>query len=224
MEFELAREAQRLTEHYSQMYDGELLNLADDSADLTEIAQQVLRDELKKRGLSDPRERRPPAEAPKDANRLSPLQSDNNLGPSLPEDANQENDLPREYTWKTLLCECEDREQAWQMSEALRRAGIECWIERPYSKFFARDFQILVAADQLDRAREAAARPIPQDIVDESKVKIPEFELPTCPHCGAPDPVLESVDPSNTWACETCGSQWTESEQGLDEPTEKAES
>ena len=44
-------EWQKLTETYSKMYDDELLDLAADSDDLTELAQQVLRDEMRKRGL-----------------------------------------------------------------------------------------------------------------------------------------------------------------------------
>lgn len=53
------KEWRRLTEHYAGMYDEELLNLARDSKDLTEMAQQVLRDEIKKRGLGDPTAPRP---------------------------------------------------------------------------------------------------------------------------------------------------------------------
>jgi hypothetical protein len=44
-------EWQRLTELYREMGDGELEALDADKADLTEVAQQVLRDEMRKRGL-----------------------------------------------------------------------------------------------------------------------------------------------------------------------------
>ncbi|HEX8810726.1 MAG TPA: hypothetical protein VF742_01915, partial [Terracidiphilus sp.] len=47
-------EWRRLGEHYAQMLDGELLQLANDYSDLTEVAQQALRDEMSKRGLGDP--------------------------------------------------------------------------------------------------------------------------------------------------------------------------
>ena len=40
---------QRLTQLYSEMDDGELEALNADIGDLTEVAQQVLRDEMKKR-------------------------------------------------------------------------------------------------------------------------------------------------------------------------------
>ena len=34
---------------------------------------------------------------------------------------------------------------------------------------------------------------------------------PACPKCGAPDPLLESVEPVNTWSCEICNATWTDS-------------
>lgn len=48
------QEWRRLGEHYAGMYDEELLELARNYKDLTEMAQQVLRDEMKKRGLGEP--------------------------------------------------------------------------------------------------------------------------------------------------------------------------
>ena len=55
-------EWQRLTEHYREMSDEELGELACDFDDLTETAQQVLRSEMRSRGLGDRRlriERKP---------------------------------------------------------------------------------------------------------------------------------------------------------------------
>lgn len=49
----------RLTEHYAGMYQEELLELARDYDNLTEMAQQALRDEMKKRDLGDPTAPRP---------------------------------------------------------------------------------------------------------------------------------------------------------------------
>ena len=70
--------------------------------------------------------------------------------------------------------------------------------------------RVLVAADQLDQARAIAAQPIPQEIVEEEKEEVPEFVEPKCPKCGSDDVVLEGVDPENTWRCEQCYEQWTE--------------
>ncbi len=197
-------EWQRLTENYRKMYDAELLQLAEVSEDLTETARQALGDELKKRGLDV---------------HGSPDSGRGTADPGLVRngvEAGEEGDAPPEYTWKTLLCECSGREDAWQICEVLRRAGIECWVEGPggsYSPFSQLEQsapRILVAADRLDEARALVSQPIPKEIVELSQMESPEFEAPACPKCGADDPVLEGVDPVNSWVCEACGHEWAE--------------
>jgi ribosomal protein L37AE/L43A len=210
-------EWQRLTEAYREMYDEELLNLAAVPEDLTETARQVLRDEIRKRGLDEPRAA---GNASGSAERIPPPGWDQGLDESGGEGATRNDGQPVEFTWKALLCECDEQEQAWQIYEMLRRSGIESWIEGPRSRSYAPNPRVVVAADQLDKAREIAARPIPQDIVDESKMTAPEFEPPRCPKCGDTDPVLEDVDPVNAWRCEACGAEWTESAEGRDPETE----
>jgi hypothetical protein len=241
MQIDPVQEWQRLTAEYREKYDGELLELARDYADLTETAQQALRQEMRSRGMGDP-------ENPKSISTLQsapgkPSQSSLALGnapwagdpvdiafgafgaqapqpvPDTPE-TETEVDGPHEYTWKTPLCECYNREEAAQLQEALRRAGIESWFnfggyttsfvpETSQSVMFG-DIQVLVAADQLDQARVIAEKPIPQEIIDDSKIDVPEYVVPKCPKCGAEDTILEAVEPSNTWRCEQCDAQWTE--------------
>jgi hypothetical protein len=201
---------QSLTKLYGEMSDPELLELDAQLGDLTEMAQQVLRDEMKKRGLSRPR----PAD---NAPNLSALpmvpQWGNSTDWSRAEGEVNESDLPHEYTWKTLLCVCNDLEEATPIRLALRKAGIESWIEGQGFKVSMDmlDPRILVAADQLEQARQVIAQPIPQAIIEESKIEVPEFEFPVCPKCGAEDPVLENADPVNSWLCEECGAQWADS-------------
>jgi hypothetical protein len=197
---------QRLAQLYREMGDVELLELDDAIGDLTEVAQQVLRDEMKKRGLSRP------GAANKAPEPLADAAWDRDDDSPAAEDEPEEGDLPHEFTWKTPLCECEDAEQAWQLRAALGKAGIESWLDGQGYRV-AREIsnpRILVAADQLEQAREVAAQPIPQEIIELSKAPAEEFELPVCPRCGADEPVLESVDPVNTWLCESCGAQWAD--------------
>jgi hypothetical protein len=241
-------EWRRLTEHYREMSDDELRELEADFAHLTDTAQQVLRSELKSRGLGEPQAAsqapqvwkvagepiavpRPASNVPLEPNSIFANAARGALGARPPDlvpdgdDRQTEEDGPREYTWKTLLCECESREQARQLSEALRQAGIESWIDggrtphaySPYADLDVANLRVLVTADQLDRACAIAANPIPQEIVDESKMEVPEFEPPVCPKCGASDPVLEGVNPDNTWRCEQCDAQWNESAGSEDE-------
>lgn len=220
MPIDQAQEWRRLTEHYRSMSDEQLRELAFDFADLTEMAQQVLRDELRMRGLNLPRSGKDAAESP--PSQLMPWRppsdEDDRLAGSF--EADEDGSLPHDYTWKTQLCECENAEQAWQISEVLRRAGIESFTQTPQSGLVYH--RILVAADQLEEARVIASRPIPQDVMDESRLPVPEFVVPSCPSCGAHDPLLIGVDPVNTWRCEMCGREWSDSASmaagGADKP------
>jgi len=222
MEIERASEAQRLIEHYSRMFDGDLLNLAVDSADLTEVAQRVLRDELKKRGLNEIPDENAHRGDSKSPASVPPAAWETYLNLPSEHGVNEEAAASHEYSWKTPLRECKSREEAWQIYELLRRAGIESWIESPTSYAIELSGQrVVVAADQLDQAREIASQPIPQDIIDESSMKVPEYELPTCPHCGAADPLLETVDPVNAWLCESCECRWNDPAEAPSEAGEQ---
>jgi hypothetical protein len=231
MQIDPVQEWQRLTAEYRQKFDNELLELARDYADLTEPAQQALRQEMQSRGLRDPADHRASAaqEVPETSfsaqaaadpieERTAEVLSEQAAGvlgfgsrmPQLvpdPPDTDDKDDSPHEYTWKTFLCDCETNEEAQQLAGVLRQAGIDSWIQSA-REFGRRSARVVVAADQLDQARAIAANPIPQ--VAEEKEEAPEFVEPRCPKCGSDDVVLEGVDPENTWRCEQCDAQWTE--------------
>lgn len=213
-------EWQRLTEFYREMGDGELEELYAGKGDLTEVAQQVLRDEIRKRGLDGPSK---PGAEPKQAGNFGASTWGTGNDAAAGEEAAEESDLPVEFTWKTPLCECEDYEEAWQIQEVLRQAGIESWGEGPGFRD-GREFfspRIVVAADQLEKAQEIISRPIPQEIVEQSKMDIPDYEPPDCPSCGAEEPVLESAEPVNAWRCEQCGRQWSEQAEEKECPAQQ---
>jgi len=213
MPLEHANEAQRLAEHYREMYDGELLRLAGEIDGLTDIAKQALRNEMELRGLNRP------AAAP----RPSTISGSDRLLPPVENSSDEDGPPQDEFTWMTKLCDCDTREQAWQLREVLRRAGIDSRLEVPARYAIDRTHpRILVAADQLDQALEISAKPIPQDVIDESKMEIPEYAVPTCPRCGAADPILENVEPSNEWSCEACGAQWKDPVSPESDPREPA--
>ena len=233
MQIDPVLEWQRLTAEYRQKSAEELLELARDFADLTETAQQALRAEMRSRGLGDPanpsasvvqevpetnfsaRTTKGPIE--ESAGEMLSEQAAGVLGfgarmprlvPDTP-DADDKDDGPHEYTWKTVLCDCETNEEAQQLAGVLRQTGIDSWIQQA-REFGRRDARVLVAADQLDQARAIAAQTNPQEIVEDEKEEVPEFVEPKCPKCGSDDAVLEGVDPENTWRCEQCDEQWTE--------------
>jgi hypothetical protein len=192
------QEWRRLTEAYGEKYDEQLLDLAASLNDLTETAKTVLRDELRKRGLGDPLAPGWSAEGVRNAD------ADQALDAAEAEAAGK----PTAYTWKVLLCECDETEQAVQIYEMLKRAGIDAWVQAPRGSYDIRVPRVVVAADQLDEARAVIANPIPQDIIDASRQEIPEYSPPVCPACGAADPTLIAADPSNSWECESCGNEW----------------
>ncbi|HEX4005357.1 MAG TPA: hypothetical protein VHX60_04230 [Acidobacteriaceae bacterium] len=192
------------------MSDEELLDLAASFGDLTQVAQQVLRDEMKKRGMEPPSVAK---QAERRTDRLwwaefRPLQ----YGEQLPtRDGNRydqsQNEIPH-----VLLCECETNKQMTELAEALARAGIQSWYQdvkyRPGATLDAA--RVLVRAEQLDDARAILLKPIPQNIIDQSKAPAEDFVVPACPQCGAPDPILESIEPANTWRCEICNAEWSD--------------
>jgi len=200
---------QSLTKLYGEMCDEELLELDAQRGDLTELAQQVLRDEMRKRNLAVPR---PHDNVPKSSEGSASRLWTDSADTQAAEDETEESELPGEYTWKTLLCECNEREEVAPIRVVLGQAGIESWVEGPGSRYSwgLSNPRILVAADQLEQAREVLSQPIPQNITEECRTKAPEFEFPVCPECGEEDPVLESADPVNSWLCEECGKQWTD--------------
>jgi hypothetical protein len=209
MRIDPLEEWRRLSQLYREMSDEELYELDDDFAGLTEQAQQILRDEMRTRGLARPR----PASVEANLSERSAASAwDSSADAPRAEDGAEESGLPREYTWKTLLCECNDSDEAWMVREALRQAGIESWIDgQGYRIVEGINYpRILVAADQLEQAREVATRPIPQAIVEQFRMPPEEFKPPVCPKCGAEDPLLEAVDPVNSWLCESCDYQWTD--------------
>jgi hypothetical protein len=212
-------EWRRLTALYSQMGDIEIRELATQINDLTETAQQILRDELKKRGVSEKSSNSHSTSREAVDDDSAEVHWDFEEGSNQGTDDDLAGTRSVEYTWKTGLCRCDSIDEAAQRGEMLRRAGIESWVQRPGSRFVVPwlelgvgDLQINVAADQLEEARAVLTQPIPQYIIDELKEdqSAPAFELPRCPKCKAEDPTLESVEPSNNWLCESCGYSWSD--------------
>lgn len=219
MQIDPMAEWQRITELYRGMYDDELINLVADQQDLTDTARQVLELELKKRGLGDLAHAAQARETPepKRERRASLIGNQGGASQIVLDYKARLNEAPLEYSWKAPLCECESMEQAQQFAEYLKLAGIDSWIDDPNAVTGFKGLEhptprLLVAADQLVQARAILADPIPKQTVEDSKVIATEFKMPKCPHCGTVDPALEEVNPFNSWRCEGCGYQWTESE------------
>jgi hypothetical protein len=170
-----------LTQLYGGFGDGELKNLALTFNDLTEPAQRALTAEFARRGLVLP--------SPSDSEKPrsdgdSPLQG-------------FAADAPADCTF-----EFTDVEEALMAQSVLRSAGIESVV--PTSELGAIDVpRLVVAPADANTAQLILSRPTHTGSVDGAG-----FVEPVCPQCGAADPLLESVEPTNEWHCESCNHVW----------------
>ena len=181
-----AKEWQRLTTLYRGKTGEELQELAEDFGDLTEIAQQVLRDELKSRGLRSPEE-------------VVQTQS----APAL-----NLNDSPQdEVPW--ILRESGDSRTLGEMQSALEQSGIRSKVVAPHENIYRTQLlQLQVDEQNASRAEEVLAAPRAMTASRSEEEDAEDFEAPMCSQCGSSDPLLESIEPSNTWLCENCGHRW----------------
>jgi hypothetical protein len=170
-----------LAQLYGGFGDEELKGLALTFNDLTEPAQRALKAEFVRRGLAQPS---PSASETVRSDSDSPLQD---FATNAPEDCTFE------FT---------DVEEAYLAQSVLRSAGIESVV--PTSELGAIDTpRLVVSPADAGSAQLILSRPTHTGTVDGAG-----FVEPVCPQCGAADPLLESVEPTNAWRCESCDHVW----------------
>jgi hypothetical protein len=188
-------QSEALARRYSEMSDSELLDLRADFDDLTDNAQEALRQELSHRKLWSTTPAIPTAPQVRDAE----PEDDPPDGPAFNLELGGES-----------ICTCDSLEQADLVCYALGLQKIEAAVYRPQEKYAQPLPQVRVAPSDVERAREILAQGISDQVIREfeSQPAPDDFVEPACPKCGAPDALLESVDPVNQWLCETCGTRW----------------
>jgi hypothetical protein len=203
-----SKDWQRLSRLYDEMGEAELDQLRSEYGGLTETAQQVLRDELKKRGMAQPEDN---TAVKSEGERRAALR-DMEERLARPEEEAEIDARVREYTWKVTIREFQTSDEAYLAQRALKAGGIESWVLDPNRDGrMNRGYPLLqVAADESEAAERILSQPVPQEMIDESALAPEPWEQPVCPKCGAEDPLLEGVDPVNQWACEACGAKWEE--------------
>jgi len=199
-----AAEWLHLSERYRRMSDGELLVLAQQNSELTEIAQQSLASELSQRGL-----KRQPEELPATPD------------PSPPFDSSSDED--RELV---EICTVWSLSDAFQLQTLLDRAGIPFFmgpekatgIEAVTSNF-VNGVSVQVMRIGLPWTRQPLSNYMP---VNEPgpKQEAELDELPVrCPKCRSmevifegliaePTPTTDNSSPQYEWTCDSCGHQW----------------
>ena len=193
----------RLSEYYRKMTDGELLNLARQSSSLTNVAQQVLADQMSFRALKLPPEepRTPPVPEP-DPN--SPYAQDREL---------------------VEICRVWSLSDALQLQRLFDLAGIPFHMgtaPEPGSVLatlnFAEGVPVRVMRIGVPWAWEALRNYEPAD--EPRGEQVDWHEIPViCPKCRSTDIVFERLTskPRNRaewesakfeWTCESCGHHW----------------
>ncbi len=188
-----AAQYQELLTLYGSYTDDELIGLGRGMADLTEMAQDVLGDELKRRGLSVASAREPVQVRVLTDDDLQDMRSYAELAPA------------------ECIFDFEDERAASAAYYALAGEGIEAIVVSPSgTKFDNRGPRVVVTPKDAERAATILSQPSADELKAEAEETPEEFALPRCPACGGEETLLESVDPVNQWRCDDCGHTWLE--------------
>ncbi len=229
-----AGEFLRISEHYRRLADDELLTLARQKAELTELAQQALDNEMAHRRLKlEPEEAPPPAPAPPKRAVIFPDGSEpDGTAPDVSEpkdsgDSGEEsyNDPYEEDRALVDLCTVWSLTDALKLQNLLDAAGIPFFMgeEKATSAAavtsdFAKGVTVHIMQIGLPWARQVMQNYFP--VSDQSpKEENDELdELPVqCPRCHSTEVVLEEAIASDEkraapqrfeWRCDSCGSRW----------------
>jgi hypothetical protein len=192
---------ERLAEHYRALDDEHLLALHSKLDDFNDEAQHAIRKELQHRNL--------------DPLPIPPLPKSK---PTLESETEPSGALLADNRWQVLYlagvvaCDCLTEEQLTLCSELLDEAHLDFVVRRPREFDALRYPQLLVSPEDLSRAKEVLKGPITEELRRQAELSMAVEDFPTilCPNCSAPDPLLESVDPTNQWLCESCEHRWSD--------------
>ena len=220
-----AAESLRIAEHYRQLSDGELIDLAQHPSELTEMAQVALRQEISSRKLTVP-----------------PLEEQRETNWTPPHDSNDDSDDPYAEERKLVgLTTVWSRRDAEQLQGILVQAGIPFCVgpEKATSvdevrSSFSDGLEVQVMNAAFPYVQSCLQHYEPQDEPPEEKVDDdPELAV-HCPKCHSTDVVFEHLagaqgseegdseeidadegesDPATAsrkfdWTCAACGYKW----------------
>ena len=200
----------RLSEHYRQLSNDELVGMARQTSKLTDVAQQALAQEIAKRGLN-----------------LPPEESAAPRSPEPQPDSVEDGESPY----------AEDRElvdirTVWSLADALKlqhlldTAGIPFYMgpEKatgvdPVTSNFANGLNVQIMQVGVPWARQALQQYFPADEPPEEKADESDDLAIHCPRCHSMEVVFEDLDrgpddadgkPSSKfkWTCDSCGHEW----------------
>jgi DNA-directed RNA polymerase subunit M/transcription elongation factor TFIIS len=197
-----ATEWLRLSEHYRQISDDELLGLARQDSELTEVAQQALKDEIHQRRLKLEPEKAPPQPEP---------QTDSSYA--------EERELVE-------VCSVWSLADALQLQTLLDGAGIPFFMgpEKAtgvdaVTSNFVNGVSVQVMRIGLPWARQALQHYMPANQPEPKQQEEPGDFAVRCPKCSSEEVIFESLttqpatttdspSPKFEWTCDSCGHQW----------------
>jgi hypothetical protein len=187
-----AEQYQALVTLYGTYGDGELKALGRDMSDLTPSAQEILKAELARRGLTIADGRQPEVARVLTDEDLLDMRAYAALAPA------------------ECIFEYEDERTASAAYYALAAADIEAiLVSGQNTKSGVRGPRVVVKPKDAGRAAAILSKPLADELPTSAK-EPEEFDLPRCPACGGEETLLESVDPVNQWRCDDCGKVWVE--------------
>jgi len=189
----------RLTDYYRDQPDEALLVLAGEPEELTPIAEEALRAEIRRRGLQVPGA----AEHAELATAVQELEART--------DGGFDGDLWSSYAAlapENCRFYFEDEGGGVAARRFLEESGIDSF-KVPQAGLYE-GACVVVKPSDAERAAVLLSQPLPERLMDEPAIEAKDFVAPSCPKCGGLDPLLESADPTNEWLCEECGHTWAD--------------
>jgi DNA-directed RNA polymerase subunit M/transcription elongation factor TFIIS len=198
----------RISDHYRGLSDDELLDLAGQPGELTDMAQQALTNELTHRGLKAPGPAKP-------------------ARPEVwtPPDVSDPGDAYSEDHQLVTLCTVWSPADALQVQNLLDTAGIPFFMgpEKATSvdavtSNFAAGLEVAVMSIGFPWARQAMQyyEPVDDKTPKEENEAYNNLSV-RCPKCHSEEVVLEEMTPANRenpspqiykWTCDSCGHRW----------------
>lgn len=222
------KERLRLVEHYSREFDGRLEQIAAQAYELSEIARQVLREELANRGLSTTLAQEHPVPQSQGAKQGIPPES---VSPKASEVRGADADEILVDGMVTIR-QFRDLPEALLAKGSLESSGIRCamaddnlvrldWF---YSNAIG-GIKLLVHSEDAAEAEQILDQPIPEHF---DVAEVGEYEQPRCPSCDSLDISFRELDPATyltlgaswlgacvpvpiyrrAWHCRACDVEW----------------
>ena len=221
------QERQRLRDFYSRQMDGRLEQIATQADGMTDVAREVLKEELLRRGL--------------DVDLLQPARAENITpapaeAPPEPKPIVDEDDLPGEFEKRNMLTirRFRDLPEALLAKGSLDSAGIDSFLEDEnmvrmdwFISNLLGGIKLVVDAENVEAANEILNQPIPENFDVEG---VGDYQQPRCPQCQSMDVSFEELDKPiaygglfvnipipvhrKGWICHSCKHAWQEDEAG----------